>query len=434
MIEGASVQASEGSLTKESRREFWTTPAPENGRIYPALDGLRAVSMLMIFQVHYLNQLPLSWGWAGVDFFFVLSGFLITGILYDTRHTENRFRNFYARRVLRIFPLYYAVLLAALALTPIFHWIWHPAWYLWPLYLGNYARFIWMGDFVRTGGVVPHLWAWMGPVENLYSSLPFRTPVILMFQHFWSLCIEEQFYLLWPLVVFLIGERTRLRNLCVAVAILTLAARVVCLYAVPQAYLGADLLYRVTPLRVDALLIGGMFSLMLRGPEAARLRRFRGPALATMVVGFAMFEIAFRVRAGHAFVAQLNSPGVSTLGFTFIDLLAGVVVLVALDSSSWVYRLLTLKPLRRLGQISYGFYVFHQIPEALYFTLVRHLYSHFGLRHGEHYAFAAVGFAASLLLSWASFRYFERPFLRLKTRFVAVPRDRSAEPMGSVAT
>src|ERR1700761_9741340 len=119
-------------------------PAPENKRFYPALDGLRAIAVLMVFYQHYISNTggapAFNWGWSGVDLFFVLSGFLITGILYDTRNTLHRFRNFYVRRTLRIFPLYYGVLLMALLLTPVFHWFWHPAQILWPLYLGNYSR------------------------------------------------------------------------------------------------------------------------------------------------------------------------------------------------------------------------------------------------------------------------------------------------------
>ncbi|HSU19341.1 MAG TPA: acyltransferase [Acidobacteriaceae bacterium] len=410
-----------------------STPPAENGCYYPALDGLRAVSMLMIFQIHYLPGL-LNWGWAGVDFFFVLSGFLITGILYDTRETAHRLRNFYGRRVLRIFPLYYGVLLIGWMMTPIFHWIWHPAWILWPLYLGNYARFIWIGDFTRTGGPIPHLWSWMGPLENLYSPLPFKTPVILMFQHFWSLCIEEQFYLIWPPVVFLIGVRTRLRDLCLAMMILVLAARVICLYTVPPLYLGVDLLYRTTIFRLDALLFGGMLALMLRGPEAVWLIRFRKLALVVILCGFATFEIAYRVMAGRAYPAELNSDGITTLGLTALDLLGGALLLVALDEASIVYRLLTLKPLRRLGKISYGFYVLHQIPEALYSTWVRRFYGHFGLIHGQRFAFAALGFSATLVLSILSFRFFEQPFLRMKSRFVAVPREALQEQCREVRT
>ena len=171
-------------------------PAPENKRFYPALDGLRAMAVLMVFFHHYVYGAfntqndnshawhgfkgALSWGWTGVDFFFVLSGFLITGILYDTRHTAHRFRNFYVRRTLRIFPLYYGVLLVGLFLTPIFHWVWHPGWMLWPFYLGNYARFIWISGSPLN----------LDAMENFRSSLPLQPPFILIFGHFWSLCVE----------------------------------------------------------------------------------------------------------------------------------------------------------------------------------------------------------------------------------------------------
>ena len=123
-------------------------PAPENKLYFPALDGIRAVGVLMVFFQHYEAALfpRLAWGWAGVDIFFVLSGFLITGILYDTRSSPTRLRDFFLRRMLRIFPLYYGVLLAAAALTPVFHWLWNPAWILWFTYLGNYARFIYLGS------------------------------------------------------------------------------------------------------------------------------------------------------------------------------------------------------------------------------------------------------------------------------------------------
>ena len=115
-------------------------------RFYPALNGLRAVAVLLVFCQHYLASFypALNWGWTGVDLFFVLSGFLITGILYDTRDHPRRVRNFYMRRTLRIFPLYYAVLVGALLTTPIFHWLWSPAWLLWFTYLGNYARFLFL--------------------------------------------------------------------------------------------------------------------------------------------------------------------------------------------------------------------------------------------------------------------------------------------------
>ena len=152
-----SPAGSEASVSPESNDSAVGLPPPENKKFYPALDGFRAVAVLMVFYQHYIgiNEPQLNWGWTGVDFFFVLSGFLITGILYDTRNATHRFRDFYVRRTLRIFPLYYGVLLAGLCLNPIFHWQWHPAWILWPLYLGNYVRSSGFPTFCK----VPVLWS-----------------------------------------------------------------------------------------------------------------------------------------------------------------------------------------------------------------------------------------------------------------------------------
>ena len=395
-------------------------PEPENKRFYPALDGLRAMAVLMVFFQHYVSSIVntqhssshlwqglkalLSWGWTGVDFFFVLSGFLITGILYDTRHTAHRFRNFYVRRTLRIFPLFYGVLLIGLLLNPIFHWVWHPGWFLWPFYLGNYVRFLWLPEFLQDTGAL----------EHLRSGLPFQSPFLLLLGHFWSLCVEEQFYLVWPFVVFLVKDRVRLRNICVAVCFLSLAARIACVFLVPKAYLDAELLNRLTPLRADALLLGGLIALMLRGPEGKWLRRISRPVFALFVTGFIAFEGVYLLYAHKVYQPRTGAPVLGTLGLTLIDLFAGLLILLSLDPTSRVYRIFTLRPLRRLGQMSYGFYVFHDIPHYAYRQLV---YNTAGYVRGSTILIALVGFCGTLILSYLSFRFYESPFLRLKDRF-----------------
>jgi peptidoglycan/LPS O-acetylase OafA/YrhL len=384
-------------------------PPPENKRFFPALDGLRAVAVLLVFIQHYGElQVPpsITYGWAGVDIFFVLSGFLITGILYDTRNSVHRFRNFYVRRTLRIFPLYYGVLLLALLLNPIFHWAWHPAWYLWPIYLGNYARFWYLGDFLRDPVVVDHLRA----------QAHFAPHFVARLGHFWSLAVEEQFYFVWPFVVFYVKDRKFLRNLCAAVFVLALLARIVCAMTLPASLLQAEFLYRVTPLRVDALLLGGFLALVLRGAEIGSIAKFARPVMA------GVFAIFCFLQGLHFFVYRSFFPasgtvhGMNTIGFSLIDLVAGAVLLLAIDSKTLVYRLLSGKQLRRLGQMSYGFYVFHDIPHDAYYRLA-HLVV--GDHHGRRLilACAVIAFLGTLALSYLSFRFYEAPFLRLKDRF-----------------
>jgi peptidoglycan/LPS O-acetylase OafA/YrhL len=381
-------------------------PPPENRLHYRALDGFRAIAVLMVFCQHYnvIDRRAWEWGWTGVDLFFVLSGFLITGILYDSRNAVNRVKVFYARRSLRIFPLYYGVLLLCLLLNPIFHWRWHPAWYLWPLYLGNYGHTIWAQQW--NNGVVS--------IDNLKSTLPFHPPFILTLQHFWSLCVEEQFYLVWPAVVFLVKDRVRLRDICVAVFFLALAARIVCVHTVPVVYLNVELLYRFTFLRADALLLGGMIALMLRGPEARLLQRFVRPAFYLFILGFICFEANYRYRFHHFYFTDRTGPFISTIGFSLIDVFAAILILLAIDSSSALYRLLTLKPLMSLGRVSYGFYVFHDIPHDAYNLLVKRLY---GTGPLAMYLVAALALLCTTVISYTSFQYFEKPFLKLKARF-----------------
>ena len=164
--------------------------------------------------------------------------------------------------------------------NPIFHWAWHPSWYLWPIYLGNYSRFIYLSDFVSQNG---------GVLEHLRSSL-FTPPIFVSLGHFWSLCVEEQFYLAWPFVVFFVKDRIRLRNLCLAVFLITPFLRLLCVYTLPAAMLDNEFLYRFTPLRIDALLLGGFIALCLRGPETERIVRLAKPVVLSILGLFVFIE------------------------------------------------------------------------------------------------------------------------------------------------
>ena len=307
------------------------------------------------------------------------------------------------------FPLFYGVLLLGLLLTPVFRWVWHPVWILWPLYLGNYGRFIWLNDWMKGTGVLDHL----------RSSLPFKDPFFRYLGHFWSLCVEEQFYFLWPLAVFMVKDRVRLRNLCLIVCAICLGARICCVFLLPHDYVQADILYRFTPLRADALLLGGALALMLRGAEAFRLNRLLPRVFPVFVAGFVLFELIYLFTLHHLYAPVSGAPVFGTLGYSLIDLFAGIVILLSLNPESDFYRILTIRPLRRLGQIrSYGFYVFHDIPHIAYIELAKRIPI-----APVAIVTAIIAFIATLLLSYLSFRFFEAPFLRLKSRYTAEIRE-----------
>src|SRR5258706_538487 len=208
------------------QRESWRlrssgklTPARgtiEDGGHIPALDGLRGVAILLVLVLHFapyapglqaptvlLDRLYLrvsGIGWTGVDLFFVLSGYLITGILYDTRGSKHYFRQFYARRFLRIFPLYYVALALFLIILP------------WPHSFDSVIREL-RGDAV---------WYWTYLYNMRVAATGFLPSSAL--GHFWSLAVEEQFYLIWPIVVLWLG-RKHLIVTCAVAVVAALACR-----------------------------------------------------------------------------------------------------------------------------------------------------------------------------------------------------------------
>jgi peptidoglycan/LPS O-acetylase OafA/YrhL len=375
-------------------------PAPERP-YFPALDGLRAIAFLMVFGQHYLK---LPWGWAGVDVFFVLSGFLITGILFDTRDEEHRVRDFYVRRTLRIFPLYYGLMVLLVLSYPIFRWQWSWSWLLWPAYLGNFVR----GH---------DIYGYRSPLQMLADAqLLSRTfpRIQLLFGHFWSLCVEEQFYLVWPWVVFGVRDRRRLLWICMACVVACPLLRMLAGHTLPQFMLDQEVLYRYTPFRVDALLLGGAIALVRRGSTPRSLLTASRVSLATLTCALLLW-VALNPAARHSPEGYVYPAWRFTWGLSLIDLFAACLIVMALEAGSMTFRVFNLGPLRWLGRISYGAYVFHAILYAGFARIAGHYTNH------PRVATAVMGFASTLLLAWASFRWFERPFIRLKRRWAPTP-------------
>jgi peptidoglycan/LPS O-acetylase OafA/YrhL len=383
----STAPAPSGSVLSEAR--------PANNEYFPALDGIRALAFLMVFGHHYLQ---LIWGWAGVEVFFVLSGFLITGILFDTRNEPHRVRNFYVRRTLRIFPLYYGLMILLALSYPLFRWQWTWAWLMWPAYMGNFCR----GFQPFIDGSAAEMLADFQPLSATF------TGVHLYLGHFWSLCVEEQFYLVWPWVVFWIRDRRKLLYVCLAYVVICPLMRFVGSHTLPQVMLDEGVLSHWTPFCADALLFGGLIALVRRGSSSSSSRQWLLKAARTV------FWVMFSVGLAYLLFGMrrfAHPEWRETWGLAFIDVFSACLIVMAIERGSITYRIFNLRPLRWLGRISYGAYVFHDIFHPEIKALVQQYTS------TPKYWTAAVSLPLTLLLAWASFRWFESPFIRLKERW-----------------
>lgn len=357
----------------------------------PSLDGLRGTAILLVLAHHLFASLygefavnvPLfHWtelGWSGVDLFFVLSGFLITGILHDAKGTPCYFRNFYARRSLRIFPLYYGAVLVVLLLTPL----------LVRLHLQGTANPAWLAIY-GTNFVIH--------AKGLGS--------FGVLDHFWSLAVEEHFYLVWPAVVFFLNRR----NLMIVAACLCVIApclRFCLLNGGPTLPVGA---YMLTPMRMDSLAAGAFLALLVRGPRAAK--SFVVPAM--IVGGMALAAFLTLVLTRHS--KDPLDPALGTIGFTLLWAFFGSTLLLALGWAP-ARDALSLPVLRWFGKYSYGLYVWHPIIFILVFHSdpARHLRG--GDGHVPLLASTAIALVLTFALTLASWHLWEKQFLKLKTRF-----------------
>jgi peptidoglycan/LPS O-acetylase OafA/YrhL len=363
------------------------TAASAGARI-SELDGLRGTAILLVLVFHFTPASgplhPLAHvfqvGWIGVDLFFVLSGYLITGILLDSAGRPHYYRNFIVRRSLRIFPLYYACLLLYGYLT----------YYPGPVHWGEFLS---VGDARWYVVYMGNVWAFL---RNAWPGAAILTPL-------WSLQVEEQFYWSYPFLVQVVRRRT-LAAILAASVVAALILRIVLAFAMPANTVGA---YVLMPCRMDALAMGGLVAIAAR--EAPAWLRHRWIGWLTLLCGSVFVAICL-------FVSETPwSRAMRTAGYSAIDLaFTGVLILLIAWRQPLLLRICRWRWLVWLGIISYGLYLLHVPALSLADKLAPAL--HLAPR-GTAAFFVAMGIAVGAAsLSWIAF---ESQLLRLKHRFTA---------------
>lgn len=329
-------------ISAADRPQGYQLRAPGIHSHFSVLDGLRGLAIILVCIYHFSlfsgmkETFPrystvAGVGWIGVDLFFVLSGLLITGILLDSKDDQHYFRNFYGRRALRVFPVYYAFVSIFLIGVPL-------------------ARMFAYHTGFRSdlpAGTQPYLWSYL---YNYASAMELPGTGTAFLIHFWSLSVEEQFYLIWPFLVRVSRRRT-LAWICGSLFIFSGIARMIC---ISHGRLWAG--YALTPCRIDTLAAGGLLAILLRSNvSGATLYRWACrigmaclvPLIAVLIMGGTVPE---------------RSPLLETIGFPLLATLFACLLAccIASPEDSRLWRVFTAAPLRNIGLYSYGLYVVHQ--------------------------------------------------------------------------
>ncbi len=343
-------------------------PGPASGDRLAELDAVRGLAALAIVVYHF-KPAWLPRGWMAVDLFLVLSGYLITGIVLRHGGEPGFLQRFYPRRWLRIAPAYFLLLGVLVVGSPILP---RPV---------DWSNLPWQAGFVQN---VPMLWG--GPAANFHPYLG----------HAWTLAVEEQFYLIWPALVVLVGRGRRATAAMAAVVIvLSVAAR------------ASGLSWWTTPARCDALALGGLLAALrpVAGRSGRPLRIGLGLTTGSAIAAL----IAIGATAGFPGHGPPPWPGLTLLAVGLLWF--GLVGLVVAGAGARATALFRRPWLRRAGVVAYGLYLYHYPILLLGDDLARAA----GLR-GRPFWRETLMVAASLAAASLSWRLVERPLLRLKGR------------------
>jgi peptidoglycan/LPS O-acetylase OafA/YrhL len=353
------------------------------GDYFPALDGLRGLAILMIILYHNFDFLSFTYPtWSGVDLFFVLSGFLITGILIKKRNSAHFLFNFYARRVLRIFPIYFLSLIIFLFILP------------------NLIKYPLSLDYFT----INQYWFWLEIQNWLFILKPNGNNNFL--NHFWSLALEEQFYLISPWIILLIKQFQKIISFLLVTLLLLQVLRLALWYLQVKniSYIN---LYGFT--RIDGLCVGSLLAIF-RNQGSFKMGNFNR-ALSILFILLVFFVFPF-----FKLFYNARLPYLAICLYPAIAFFWGMIVWFSIRPESLMYRIFNNKFLIFFGKISYGLYIFHW-PINWILQLRLEIFTNTEYLFWNNLLLALISTSIAILISTISYYTYEKFFLGLKRYF-----------------
>jgi peptidoglycan/LPS O-acetylase OafA/YrhL len=379
-------------------------PAGPAKRI-PELDGLRGIAILLVILCHYVADGPsgprhslaarageiIGQGTVGVDLFFILSGFLIGGILLNSRSSQRYYSTFYLRRFFRIIPIYCSWLIV-FGLVMLAARTWG---------IAGGAEF-------RT--LTPY-WAYFIFIQNYFQG---STPIQAFWLiPLWSLAVEEQFYLLAPPVVRKFSP-ARLVKILTGILGFSLLLRLFLstMFGSAHDYWGIVASTHWMPARADDLALGMLAATFWVNPESKRRLQARVDLsyAGLLSTGVALLAMSYWFMKPDSFMTA--TLGRTVIGFFFVFLL----IISLTDKEGLLAKIFRWRPLRELGKVSYCVYIIHRAVNWVFFRLLLHVYPRFD--SGRAIGVASLSFVVTMILAELSWRYFENPLIRRGHRYL----------------
>jgi len=353
---------------------------------YPALDGLRGIAIIAVIIYHNFPYGNSLFGWLGVDLFFVLSGFLITRILMTSINQNPKksfLKNFYIRRVLRIFPLYYLFLFVFLFLFPVLGILKDE--------VSDYQQEKWWFIF--------YMQNWL-----FSNNLPEKSQCL---NHFWSLGVEEQYYIIWPFIIFLVRKPRNLIIILICLLILLFTSRCI-FWNAHLSNFNYSTFYTFT--RFDGIIIGSLVALIVQLKKDFLLNH-----TATIVTGLAILNFIF-----YYLNRDNQLPYLAFIGYTTFASMFGILVYeLTTGDNHFLKKIFSTAILRFLGKISYGLYMFHW---PIFYLLRKPIFDfiesaiNLPVFYGSLLT-SVITTLIAVILSVISYYLFEMQFLKLKKKF-----------------